>query len=139
MAFQLKNSSLVLILMFIIMSLYSSASAQSSGSGIATYYTPPYVPSACNGNQDDGVMIAALSEGLYNGGANCGTYYQVTCTGGTNEGTPHPCLGTGPVTVKIVELCPSPGCKGDIDLSQEAFEAIADTASGSIKIDYQQL
>ncbi|KAK3227074.1 hypothetical protein Dsin_006936 [Dipteronia sinensis] len=140
MAFQFKNSSLALISLFIvIMSLLCSSSASAESSGTATYYTPPYVPSACYGFEDEGVMIAALSEGLFNGGAACGQYYQVTCVSGTNQGTPHPCLGNGPVTVRIVDKCPAGSCRGTIDLSQEAFASIADTASGSINIDFQQV
>ena len=36
------------------------------------------------------------------------------------------------------DLCPSPGCKGDLDLSHESFSAIADPAAGGIKISYQE-
>lgn len=81
-------------------------------------------------------MIVALSDELFNGGSACGQYYQVWCVGGTNEGTPYPCKGSDPVTVKVVDLCPK--CKGTIDLSQEAFSSIADTDSGVIQIAYQQ-
>lgn len=35
--------------------------------------------SACHGSEDQGVMIAAASEAIYNNGAACGQYYQVTC------------------------------------------------------------
>ncbi|KAK9210761.1 hypothetical protein WN943_000134 [Citrus x changshan-huyou] len=52
------------------------ASAQNHGT--ATYYTPPYIPSACYGFADQGVMIAAASEAIWNGGGACGQYYQVT-------------------------------------------------------------
>ncbi|KAJ0090352.1 hypothetical protein Patl1_12670 [Pistacia atlantica] len=119
MAFHLKHSCLAFVL---IMSFYSLASAQISG--IATYYTPPYMPA---------------SDVFWNGGAACGQYYQVTCVSGTNNGVPYPCQGSQSVTVKIVDYCPPGSCRGTIDLSQEAFSSIADTASGAINIYYQQL
>ena len=94
--------------------------------------------SSCYGYQDKGVMIAAANEALFQGGAACGKHFKVTCTGGTNLGTPHPCTSTPTVTVMITDLCPSPGCKGDLDLSHESFSAISDPAAGGIKISYQE-
>ncbi|XP_042484629.1 EG45-like domain containing protein [Macadamia integrifolia] len=119
----------VLMVMAMVVALTSVASA---ASGTATYYTAPYVPSACYGYQDNGNMIAAASDELWNNGAACGTSYTVTCTGATNQGVQQPCYGT---TVKIVDYCPS-GCQGTIDLSQEAFSTIADLNAGKVYIDY---
>ncbi|KAH7860234.1 hypothetical protein Vadar_011059 [Vaccinium darrowii] len=84
-----------------------------------------------------GVMIGAASDTLWNGGAACGTSYSITCTGATNEGVPQPCTGQT-VTIEIVDYCPPPGCKGTIDLSQEAFAVIADLNAGSVYISYTQ-
>ncbi|KAK8979476.1 hypothetical protein V6N11_073474 [Hibiscus sabdariffa] len=106
-------------------------------SGTATFYTAPYVPSACYGYEDDGVMIAAASDAIWDGGAVCGRQYKVKCKGATNE-SPHPCRGQDYVVVKIVDYCPS-GCQDTIDLSQEAFAAIADPDAGKIKIYFHQL
>ena len=110
------------------------------------FYLPRYLilflalcaASACYGFEDDGVMIAAASDTFWNDGGACGQMYQVTCLSGTNEGTPEPCLGSGSVVVKIVDHCPPGSCRGTIDLSQEAFESIADTDAGVINISYQQ-
>jgi hypothetical protein len=90
--------------------------------------------SACFGNAAEGTTIAAASEVFWDGGAACGDRYVVTCTGATNQGVPHPCTGRS-VTVKIVDLCPA-GCRGTIDLSQEAFAVIADPDAGKIQIEY---
>jgi hypothetical protein len=91
--------------------------------------------SACFGNAAEATtMIAAASEVFWDGGAACGDRCMVTCTGATNQGVPHPCTG-GSVTVKIVDLCPA-GCRGTIDLSQEAFALIADPDAGKIHIEY---
>lgn len=132
--------------------------------GTATFYTPPYVreylnisflyanpnsfvlscfvwficvASACFGFEEQGTLIAAASEGIYNNGAACGRMYRVTCTGPTNLGVPQPCTGNT-VTVKVVDLCPSPGCQATIDLSQEAFSSIANPDAGKINIEFTE-
>ncbi|RDX79324.1 EG45-like domain containing protein, partial [Mucuna pruriens] len=125
-----NKMSAVLAMGLVIISLISVTSAIS---GTATYYTV-YTPSACYGPQDEGTMIAAASDALYANGAACGKMYKITCTGATNQGVA-PCKG-GSVTVKIVDRCPSPGCQATLDLSQEAFSAIADLDAGKIQIDY---
>lgn len=93
---------------------------------------------ACYGFEDDGVMIAAASDVFWNDGGACGQMYEVSCLSGTNEGTPEPCLGSGSVLVKIVDNCPPESCQATIDLSQEAYQSIADTDAGVINISYQQ-
>ncbi|KAD4178041.1 hypothetical protein E3N88_28446 [Mikania micrantha] len=121
------------ILIAIVACLVAVANATA---GQATFYTPPYVPSACFGYDDYGDMILAANYQLYNGGAVCGTRYRVTCTGGTNDGVPQPCTGSS-VDVTIVDLCP--GCDpNQIDLSQEAFAMIANPDAGRINIEYNQ-
>ncbi|KAI9125568.1 hypothetical protein K1719_002986 [Acacia pycnantha] len=93
--------------------------------------------SACDGYQDDGVMIAAVNDSIWDNGA-CGRMYSVRCTSGTNQGVAHPCR-SGTVTVKIVDRCPLPACRGTIDLSLQAFSAIADPNEGKINIEYIQV
>ncbi|XP_019177896.1 PREDICTED: EG45-like domain containing protein [Ipomoea nil] len=124
----------VILLSLVAMSLVVMASAIS---GTATFYTPPYVPSACYGFQEQGTLIAAASDPIYANGGACGRMYRVRCTGPTNAGVPQPCRGE--VTVKIVDRCPSPGCQATIDLSQEAFAIIADPNAGKVNIDYVQV
>ncbi|KAK1264459.1 EG45-like domain containing protein [Acorus gramineus] len=82
-------------------------------------------------------MIAAASDAFWKGGGACGSVYKVTCLGATNEGVPHPC-SSATVVVRIVDYCPS-GCRGTIDLSQEAFAHIADPDAGKIRIAYDRL
>ncbi|XP_054795552.1 EG45-like domain containing protein [Prosopis cineraria] len=123
----------VLVMGLAILSFVSVASATA---GTATFYTV-YVPSACYGYQDQGTMIAAASDSIWNNGAACGKMYRITCTSGTNS-VPQPCKG-GSVTVKIVDRCPSPGCQATIDLSQEAFSVIANPDAGKVNIDYVQV
>ncbi|KAJ0608019.1 putative rlpA-like protein, double-psi beta-barrel [Helianthus annuus] len=83
-------------------------------------------------------MIAAANQDLWQGGAACGKTLQVTCTGATNQVVPHPCTDTPTVNVMITNFCPPPGCKGDLDLSHEAFSTIADPRAGGITISYQE-
>ncbi|XP_055824608.1 EG45-like domain containing protein [Solanum dulcamara] len=82
-------------------------------------------------------MIAAASDTIWGNRAACGRMYRVTCTGPTNQGVPQPCTGTS-VVVKVVDYCP-PGCRGTIDLSQEAFSQIANIDAGKIKINFNQI
>ncbi|KAL3532920.1 hypothetical protein ACH5RR_006441 [Cinchona calisaya] len=119
--------------LIILGTLAGLASMASATPGTATFYTS-YVPSACYGNTQEGTMIAAASDPLWNGGAICGKMFNVTCTGPTNP-VPHPCTGNS-VVVKIVDHCP--GCGGTLDLSKEAFTAIADPVAGIIKIEYNE-
>ncbi|GFZ03608.1 hypothetical protein Acr_16g0002450 [Actinidia rufa] len=132
MEFSIKMRSIIMVCIAVC-SLFSVASAIA---GTATFYNV-YVPSACYGFEDQGVMIAAASDALWDNGAACGRMYRVSCSGPTNEGVPEPCK-EGSVTVKVVDRCPSPGCQATIDLSQEAFSAIANTDAGKINIDYNQ-
>ncbi|XP_038876066.1 EG45-like domain containing protein [Benincasa hispida] len=124
--------------MVVVVSLVLTLSYVHAETGTATFYTPPYVPSACFGFDDEGTMIAAASDGIYNNGEVCGRMYSVTCTGPTNLGVPQPCTGNS-VTVKVVDRCPSPGCQATIDLSQEAFAIIADPDAGKINIEFTQV
>ncbi|GMN62801.1 hypothetical protein TIFTF001_031887 [Ficus carica] len=81
------------------------SSVAQAAPGTATYYMPPYVPSACFGCQNNGVMVAAAS--IWNNRAACGRSYRVTCIGSMYQGA-RPC--TGKSVVKIVDYCP-PGAE----------------------------
>ncbi|XP_020414248.1 EG45-like domain containing protein [Prunus persica] len=132
MAFEMR------VLIVVVAMVVCLPSAVYAEQGTVTFYTPAYVPSSCNGYQNDGVLIAAASAPIFNNKAACGRSYRVTCTGATNQGVPQPCKGTS-VVVKIVDLCPSPGCQATLDLSQEAFATIANPDAGKITIEYNQV
>ena len=127
----------VLIVVTVAVLVVCLPSVAFAAQGTATFYTPPYVPSSCYGFQDNGVMIAAASDAIWDNRAACGRSYRVSCTGATNQGVPQPCKGTS-VVVKIVDYCPA-GCQGTIDLSQEAFAAIANPDAGKIQNEYNQI
>ncbi|XP_035549415.1 EG45-like domain containing protein [Juglans regia] len=124
-------------LIMVSMTICSLTSVANAAQGTATFYTPPYVPSSCYGFQNNGVMIAAASDAIWGNRAACGRSYRVRCIGSTNQGVPQPCKSTS-VVVKIVDYCP-PGCQGTIDLSREAFSAIANLNAGKIRIEYTQV
>ncbi|XP_020598117.1 EG45-like domain containing protein [Phalaenopsis equestris] len=104
--------------------------------GTATYYAPPYTPSACYGNQNEGVMIAGASDVFWDDRGACGSSYKVRCIGAAND-VPNPCSGAE-VVVKIVDYCPPPFCNGTINLSQDAFRAIALLKAGKIMVSYDR-
>ncbi|CAM8933595.1 unnamed protein product [Rhodiola kirilowii] len=116
----------------------SLVSLAAASEGTATFYTRPYVPSACYGFEDHGIMIAAASETFWDDGGACGDLYDVKCLGGTNEGVPDPCIGNDAIRVMIVDLCPPGSCHGTIDLSSQVFAAIADPDAGVIRVSYQR-
>ncbi|XP_022751629.1 EG45-like domain containing protein [Durio zibethinus] len=132
-----EGARAAVMIMMMAMAAATLVSVASAIQGTATFYTPPYVPSSCNGFQNDGVMIAAASDAIWNNRAACNKRYSVRCTGATNAGVPHPCRG-GSIVVKIVDYCP-PGCQGTFDLSQEAFAMIADPNAGKIQIEYTEV
>ena len=91
--------------------------------------------SSCFGYQNQGVMIGAASNAIWVRRAASGRMYRVRCIRANNRGAP-PCEGTS-VVIKIVDYCPQ-GCGGTIDLSKQAFSAIAYLSAGRIKIEYTQ-
>ncbi|CAK7338127.1 unnamed protein product [Dovyalis caffra] len=103
--------------------------------GIAVFYGPRYTPSKCYGNTDYGVMVAGVSDALWNGGAACGRKYRVSCIRGANQ-APKPCR-QGSVVVTVVDYCRRV-CNGDINLSQDAFSRIADPNAGKVFVQYDR-
>ncbi|PON76249.1 RlpA-like double-psi beta-barrel domain containing protein [Parasponia andersonii] len=91
------------------LSFHSLVHAQETG--IATFYTPPYQASSCYGFEDQGVMIAAASDAIYNNGAACGQIY-------------HWSKSLTTVHLDRVGVL--------LTYHKEAFASIADPASGAI-------
>ncbi|KAG0470348.1 hypothetical protein HPP92_017048 [Vanilla planifolia] len=90
--------------------------------------------SSCYGNANKGTMIAAASNAIWDNRGACGRKYKVRCIGATNQGG-YPCNGNS-VVVTVVDYCPPSGCHATMDLSREAFRAIAKLDAGKIKISY---
>src|SRR3989304_1862092 len=91
--------------------------------GIATYYHATGDGACMFGPSPQDLLVAAMNAEEYDNAAVCGAYVKVTGP-------------QGAVTVRIVDLCPE--CKtGHLDLSQEAFEQIADLYLGVVPITWQ--
>jgi expansin (peptidoglycan-binding protein) len=91
--------------------------------GIATYYNATGDGACMFGPSPNDLMVAAMNAEEYDNAAVCGSYVFVSGPKGT-------------ITVRIVDLCPE--CKaGHLDLSREAFAAIADLPLGVVPITWQ--
>ncbi|XP_073391302.1 wound-induced protein WIN1 isoform X1 [Physcomitrium patens] len=109
--------------------------------GLASFYGPVYLPSACYGNDPNQFpanrFFAAGGDSsnanIWDNRNGCGKFYRITCQG-------NGCWGSGSITVKIVDRCPF-GCSGGraFDLSAEAFRAIANPDVGVITLSYSQV
>ncbi|OAE25793.1 hypothetical protein AXG93_1180s1010 [Marchantia polymorpha subsp. ruderalis] len=105
--------------------------------GEVSYYTAPFVPSACfesdPGQFPSNNFFAAGGDGapnIWNNGANCGKWFKIQCTGSG-------CISSATILIKIVDRCPN-GCVGGraFDLSNTAFSAIANTDAGHVNVFY---
>ncbi len=103
--------------------LIARSKENSLHSGIATYYDATGAGACSFDPSPDDLMVAAMNNDEYNNAAYCGAYVQVTGPKGT-------------ITVRIVDLCPE--CHaGHLDLSREAFAAIADLPQGIVSITWR--
>ncbi|PON80762.1 Expansin [Parasponia andersonii] len=105
--------------------------------GSAGSYDPPYLPTKCNGDDqdqfpEDGYFVA-VSDGLWDNGAACGRRYQMRCISGPRR----PCKG-GSIVVQVVDFCKSDPCRATLRLSNKAFQAISRFPKARINVEYQQ-
>jgi expansin (peptidoglycan-binding protein) len=91
--------------------------------GVATYYDATGAGACSFDASPNDLNVAAMDEPMWAKSAVCGECVAVT---GPN----------GKVTVRIVDECP--GCaSGQLDLSKQAFGAIAALSAGRVNIDWQ--
>jgi len=103
--------------------LAARAAANPVESGIATYYNATGDGACTFGPSPGDLLVAAMDAPEYDNSAVCGEYVLVTGPQGS-------------VTVRIVDLCPE--CQaGHLDLSQQAFAAIAQLQLGVVPITWQ--
>jgi expansin (peptidoglycan-binding protein) len=101
----------------------ASCGALLEGSGEATYYAADGSGNCSFEPSPGDLRVAALNTEDYAGSALCGACLSVSGP-------------DGEVTVRIVDRCP--GCqKGDVDLSESAFAAIAPLAAGRVPIQWK--
>jgi expansin (peptidoglycan-binding protein) len=115
-----------------------------AGSGHATYYGGSDASGTNNGacgytnvfSLGYGSNTCALSDALFNGGKACGACYRLQCTGSSA------CTGKS-LVVTATNNCPQGSyggwCDGSLqhfDLSQPAFQQIAQVSAGHVPVSY---
>lgn len=91
--------------------------------GEGTYYDADGSGNCSFDPSPQDLMVAAMNHVDYAGSATCGAFVEISGPKGT-------------VTVRIVDQCP--GCAaGDIDLSVQAFDRIADRIAGRVPIQWR--
>jgi expansin (peptidoglycan-binding protein) len=92
--------------------------------GEGTYYVEADGDGNCMfGPSPQDLMVGAMNEAQYANADLCGAFVQITGPRGT-------------ITVRIVDRCPE--CKvGDIDLSPQAFDGIAERVQGRVPISWR--
>ncbi|KAJ3670875.1 hypothetical protein LUZ60_008301 [Juncus effusus] len=136
------SASLPLVLL---LSLLSLSSLSTADLGTAASYGPPYLPTACNGNDQSqfppGELFAAAGDAIWDNGASCGRQYVVRCL---SSATPNACVVGQRVQVTIVDhattLVSAPRKNGTtFVLAHGAFVNIAKLEASSINVEYTQL
>jgi expansin (peptidoglycan-binding protein) len=109
---------------FIVTAGVPSSSSNSTHTGDATYYTEANGSGNCSFDPSpQDLMIGALNYVDYADSGLCGAFLEVTGPRAT-------------ITIRVVDQCP--GCPaGDIDLSPQAFAAIADLSAGRVPITWR--
>ncbi|KAK9141623.1 hypothetical protein Syun_011023 [Stephania yunnanensis] len=112
--------------------------------GTASLYQPPYLPTACYGNDvsqfPSNNLFAAASEGIWDNGASCGRQYQVRCLSSTVKGA---CLPDQIIVVTIVDRAASavstpPLPDTTMVLANNAYSMIANPSVPSVNIEFRQ-
>lgn len=96
---------------------------QAMHSGEGTYYDADGSGACSFPATPDDLMVGAMNLTDYADSAVCGTCLDLTGPSGS-------------VTVRVVDLCPE-CAPGDVDLSPQAFEQIADLVQGRVAIDWR--
>ncbi|XP_022882261.1 EG45-like domain containing protein [Olea europaea var. sylvestris] len=113
--------------------------------GTASFYNPPYTPTACYGNDfsqfPSSNLFAAAGEGIWDNGASCGRQYLVRCI---SAAVPRTCIPGETIQVKIVDRAQtsvSRPTRGGVTmvLSNTAFRTIGRPPATSMNIELQQV
>ncbi|KAE8682726.1 1-deoxy-D-xylulose 5-phosphate synthase 3 isoform 1 [Hibiscus syriacus] len=110
--------------------------------GTAAHYSPPYLPTACSGNDDSHYLknnlFAAAGDRIWDNGASCGRQFLVRCISAATPGTCNPSQTIQNSIVDRVETSVSrPSTNGaTIILSTAAFGAITNPSADSVDIEF---
>ncbi|KAL6344994.1 hypothetical protein AAG906_007725 [Vitis piasezkii] len=123
----------VLALLFILSELLHVCSGDV---GTAGQYPPPYLPTACYGNDmskfPSSSLFASAGDGIWDNGAACGRQYFVKCLSAQTPGT----CKADQIIVKVVDRASRNG--EILVLSTIAFGAIANPSAAWVKIEYAE-
>ncbi|KAA0064959.1 EG45-like domain containing protein [Cucumis melo var. makuwa] len=112
--------------------------------GSATHYGPPYLPTACFGNDfsmfPTNNMFGAAGEGIWENGAACGRQYRVRCF---SSAVPNSCVRDQTIRITIVDRAVSTVAKAAVadttmTLSTTAYKAIVQGSASLVNIEYTQ-
>ncbi|WP_369390766.1 expansin EXLX1 family cellulose-binding protein [Streptomyces sp. CG1] len=95
--------------------------------GAATAYAAGDGSGSCLYGASDDLMVAAMNVTDYESAKACGAYVLVRAASGAT------------ITVRIVNECPSPCARGQLDLSRQAFAKLADLSVGRLPITWSLL
>ncbi|MFD8008844.1 expansin EXLX1 family cellulose-binding protein [Streptomyces sp. NPDC058955] len=95
--------------------------------GVATAYKAADGNGACLFGPSDDLMVAAMNTTDYETSRACGAYVLVRAANGAS------------VTVRITNECPLPCAPGQLDLSEQAFAALADLKVGRLPVTWSLL
>ncbi|KAH7572350.1 hypothetical protein JRO89_XS04G0241600 [Xanthoceras sorbifolium] len=138
----LPNRPLLLLFFFLFVSQLCNTSLADVGT--AAQYSPPYLPTACDGSNPaqfpSSNLFGAAGDGIWDNGASCGRQYLVRCISASSPGT---CKPDETIQIKIVDYALTSQSQPSVDattivLSSTAFATIADSSAASINIEFQQ-
>ncbi|XP_073114911.1 EG45-like domain containing protein [Elaeis guineensis] len=113
--------------------------------GTASFYGPPYLPTACYGSEEGQFpadnLFAAAGQGIWDNGASCGREYLVRCL---SSATPDACAQGRTIHVVILDeaaaLNSMPSTNGTtMVLSTTAFRMITQHSVDVINIEFTQV
>ncbi|KAL6345034.1 hypothetical protein AAG906_007765 [Vitis piasezkii] len=104
--------------------------------GTAGQYAPPYLPTACYGNDvskfPSSNLFASAGDGIWDNGAACGRQYFVRCLSAQAAGI----CKSGQIIVNIVDRASRNGVM--LVLSTIAFGAIANPSAAWVNIEFAE-
>ncbi|OAY73667.1 EG45-like domain containing protein 2 [Ananas comosus] len=129
-------------LLFLFLFFFALPSSAVADVGTAASYGPPYLPTACYGNDQSQFpvdeLFAAAGEGIWDNGAACGRQYLVRCLSAATRGA---CAEGQQVSIIVVDraskLASPPSRNGTtLVLNTQAYGMIANLSVVGINVEY---
>lgn len=132
--------------------ILATASGAAGDVGTAAYYSSPYTPTDCYGDDPSQLppnnLFAAAGSDLWDKGVACGRVYEVRCVAGSPS-VPSNCADDRPIRIEIIDNALSSTSAAaaskqsvtgaELVLSEEAFKAIARPFADSIDVEFQEV